>query len=147
MEKVKTVGIWIRVSTEDQIKGESPEHHEKRACFYAESKGWQVKEVYHLEAVSGKSVMNHPGTQRILQDIRTKVEPIVSEDRWDQCNAILDEQGRKNKRSARKAVHLFTGIVFCNCGQKMYVPSNSMKYKIVVIPDNAITEKIKNLEK
>ena len=51
MEKAKPVGIWIRVSTEDQAKGESPEHHEKRARFYAESKGWKVKEVYHLEAV------------------------------------------------------------------------------------------------
>ena len=27
----KRVGIWIRVSTEDQAKGESPEHHEQRA--------------------------------------------------------------------------------------------------------------------
>ena len=25
----KNVGIWIRVSTEDQVKGESPEHHER----------------------------------------------------------------------------------------------------------------------
>ena len=33
--RVKPVGIWIRVSTEDQAKGESPEHHEKRARFYA----------------------------------------------------------------------------------------------------------------
>ena len=28
---VKDVGIWIRVSTEDQAKGESPEHHLERA--------------------------------------------------------------------------------------------------------------------
>lgn len=67
----KTVGIWIRVSTEDQAKGESPEHHERRAGFYAESKGWQVREVYHLEAVSGKSVMGIPETDRMLKDIRT----------------------------------------------------------------------------
>src|SRR5689334_1254829 len=65
------VGIWIRVSTEDQARGESPEHHEKRARYYAESKGWLVKEVYHLEAVSGKSVMDQPETQRMLGDIRT----------------------------------------------------------------------------
>lgn len=45
----KPIGIWIQVSTEDQAKGESPEHHEKRAHFYAESKGWQVKEVYRTE--------------------------------------------------------------------------------------------------
>ena len=66
----KRVGIWIRVSTEDQVKGESPEHHEKRARFYAESKEWKVVEVYHLEAVSGKSVWDHPETQRMLGDVR-----------------------------------------------------------------------------
>lgn len=65
----KAVGIWIRVSTEDQAKGESPEHHEKRARFYAEAKGWHVREVYHLEAVSGKSVMGQPETQRMLEHI------------------------------------------------------------------------------
>lgn len=68
---VKPVGIWIRVSTEDQAQGESPEHHEKRARFYADSKGWKVREVYHLEAVSGKSVMDHPETQRMLQDLKS----------------------------------------------------------------------------
>jgi hypothetical protein len=36
----KSVGIWIGVSTEDQARGESPEHHEKRARIYAEIKGW-----------------------------------------------------------------------------------------------------------
>ena len=71
MEKTKPVGIWIRVSTLDQAKGESPEHHEKRARYYAESKDWNVKEVYHLEATSGKSVMEHPETQKMLEHIKT----------------------------------------------------------------------------
>ncbi|MEW6062301.1 MAG: recombinase family protein, partial [Bacteroidota bacterium] len=71
MGEYKSVGIWIRVSTEDQAKGESPEHHEHRARTYAESKGWNVKEVYHLEAVSGKSVMGHPEAKRMLEHIRS----------------------------------------------------------------------------
>ena len=68
-QDVRQVGIWIRVSTEDQARGESPEHHERRAHAYAESKGWKVREVYHLEAVSGKSVMGHPEAKRMLQHI------------------------------------------------------------------------------
>ena len=67
----KNVGIWIRVSTEDQARGDSPEHHEKRARYYAESKGWNVKEVYHLEAVSGKAVIAHPETQKMLGHIKS----------------------------------------------------------------------------
>src|SRR5882762_3795768 len=69
-ENHKSIGIWIRVSTEDQAKGESPEHHEKRARAYAEAKGWRVAEVYRLEAVSGKSVMSHAEAARMLKAIR-----------------------------------------------------------------------------
>ena len=69
--EIKSVGIWIRVSTEDQVRGESPEHHEQRARAYAELKGWHVAEVYRLDAVSGKSVMGHPIAKRMLADIRT----------------------------------------------------------------------------
>jgi site-specific DNA recombinase len=67
----RSVGIWIRVSTEDQARGESPEHHERRGRYYAEVKGWRVTEVYHLEGVSGKLVSQHPETQRMLADIRS----------------------------------------------------------------------------
>jgi site-specific DNA recombinase len=65
----KRAGIWIRVSTEDQVRGESPETHERRARLYAEAKGWQVVETYRLDAVSGKTVKEHPEAKRMLRDI------------------------------------------------------------------------------
>ena len=66
---LKPVGIWIRVSTEDQAQGDSPEHHEERARSYAKSKGWQVKEVYDLAGQTGKAVMQHPEAKRMMKDI------------------------------------------------------------------------------
>ncbi len=66
----KRVAIWIRVSTEDQAKGESPEHHEHRARAYAEVKGWQVVTLYNLAGVSGKAVMAHPEARRMMEDVK-----------------------------------------------------------------------------
>ncbi len=65
----KPVGIWIRVSTEDQAKSESPEHHETRARAYATSRGWEVTEVYNLAGQSGKAVMQNPEARRMMKDI------------------------------------------------------------------------------
>ena len=68
----KMVGIWIRVSTEDQVRGESPEVHEKRARMYAEARGWRVRVTYKLDAFSGKTVKDHPEAKRLLADIRAR---------------------------------------------------------------------------
>jgi len=65
----KPVGIWIRVSTEDQAKGESPEHHEDRARSYAKSRGWEIKEVYNLAGQSGKAGREHPEAKRMMKDV------------------------------------------------------------------------------
>src|SRR5689334_9198686 len=66
----KFVGIWIRVSTDDQAQGDSPQHHEARARHYAAAKGWDVREVYNLAGVSGKAVSEHPECKRMKEDVR-----------------------------------------------------------------------------
>src|ERR1035437_163476 len=66
----KKVGVWIRVSSDDQAKGESPAHHLDRAKNYAAARDWAVKEVYDLAGVSGKSVTEHPEARRMMEDIK-----------------------------------------------------------------------------
>ncbi|HLP32163.1 MAG TPA: recombinase family protein [Bacteroidia bacterium] len=70
MHTQKSVGLWIRVSTDFQVRDESPEHHEKRGRLYAEAKGWDVKEVYRLDALSGKSILDYSEAKRMLNDIK-----------------------------------------------------------------------------
>jgi len=68
----KDVGIWIRVSSEDQARGESPAHHLERARARAASRGWTVKEVYDLAGISGKSVREHPEARRMMDDVKRR---------------------------------------------------------------------------
>jgi len=72
------VGIWIRVSTEDQARGESPKNHETRARMYAELKNWNVIELYDLSGVSGKSVIDNPEAKRMLADVAAgKIKALI----------------------------------------------------------------------
>lgn len=76
--KRKRIGIWLRVSTEEQVEGESPKHHEERARAFAKAKEWRVVEIYRLDAVSGRSVRDHPEARRMLEDVeRGHIEALV----------------------------------------------------------------------
>lgn len=65
----RSIGIWLRVSTEDQARGESPQHHEARARAYATAKGWTVATIYNLGGWSGKTVKDNPECRRMMHDI------------------------------------------------------------------------------
>jgi len=46
--------------------------------MYAKSKGWKVVEKYDLSGVSGKSIIDHPETKRMLQDVsKKKIEGLI----------------------------------------------------------------------
>ncbi len=78
MKTITDIGIWIRVSTEDQAKGESPEHHEVRARTYAQMKEWNIVTVYDLSGVSGKTVIEHPEAKRMMKDIKSgKIQGLI----------------------------------------------------------------------
>jgi DNA invertase Pin-like site-specific DNA recombinase len=56
----------------------SPDHHERRARLYCEAKGWDVREVYKLDAVSGNSVIEHAEAKRMMADVkRGKITGLV----------------------------------------------------------------------
>ena len=64
-----------------------------------------------------------PKGTRTVNGEEATVQPIVDKDIWKRANNILGGPKR-----AKQAVHLFTGVVRCSCGGKMFVPSNSSKY-------------------
>jgi site-specific DNA recombinase len=70
--EAKEVGIWIRVSSDEQAQGDSPEHHLERGKAYAAARGWTVKEIYDLAGVSGKSVVANAESQRMMRDIKSR---------------------------------------------------------------------------
>ena len=55
-----------------------------------------------------------------------EVEAIVLPEIWEQVSSILGVA-----KPAKQAIQLFVGLIFCGCGGKMVVPSNSPKYVCV----------------
>jgi site-specific DNA recombinase len=63
--------------------------------------------------------------------VYTNVQPLVSEEEWDAANKIFEETARRYtsfKTVPKVGRFLFSGILKCQCGEKLYVaPYPSMK--------------------
>ena len=71
----KHVGIWIRVSTEDQAHGESPEHHERRGDFRGSHTA--PDQLRPLSARSPHDKNNLKSDAALQLPLRTEVENFV----------------------------------------------------------------------
>ena len=63
---------------------------------------------------------------RVVDGRTVEVEPIVSREVWQRVNDILDA-----RRPPKQSIHLFTGVLYCDCGEKMIVPGDATKYVCV----------------
>ncbi|MBI3818850.1 MAG: recombinase family protein [Planctomycetes bacterium] len=65
----------------------------------------------------------HGQTERNASDAGV----VVPDDLADRCRLLLSER-TYGHRPTKKPTHLFSGVTFCGCGEKMYVLSGSSKY-------------------
>lgn len=72
-EEKKIAGLYIRVSTEDQVReGFSLLEQEKRLRARCEYKDYEVYDVYEERGISAKTGNYRPEFVRLLQDVRNK---------------------------------------------------------------------------
>jgi len=78
-EEKKIVGIYIRVSTEDQAReGFSLPEQEKRLKAMCEYKGYEIYKIYKDAGISAKTGNHRPAFEELKEDIRNK-----------KCNTIV----------------------------------------------------------
>ena len=68
---------------------------------------------------------------------------VVSEEVWTRVTASFERRSEdRKKRPGRRSRHLFTGLLRCACGKKMYVPSRSAQYECKACSNNIATDDI-----
>lgn len=111
---------------------EAPIRQRMFQLFLEHQRKKTVAEIINAEGATTRNGSQFSGQTvgRLLTDARVvgrrgEIEPLISQEMFDKCQAILALQKGKAKR---KPAHLFAGLTVCGCGGKMYVPSASHKY-------------------
>lgn len=76
--KVMNAGLYIRVSTERQVKeGYSVAAQKANLSKFAKQQGWNVFDVYADEGISGKNIKDRPEVKRLIRDIKSNNVEVV----------------------------------------------------------------------
>jgi site-specific DNA recombinase len=73
--------------------------------------------------VDGKRVIK-PQEEWVFHE----VEPIISEEIWNQANDIIKQQLASHTQVLNRKAYLFTGYIYCHCGSKMYTHNKTKNY-------------------
>ena len=90
MNEKKIAGLYIRVSTEDQVKeGFSLPEQEKRLKAMCEYKGYEVYKVYKDAGISAKTGNYRPAFEELLEDINNKIDEINKKGNYKMGTIVL----------------------------------------------------------
>lgn len=93
---------------------------------------WTAKGVYRINVWRKKKGSLDAEVKDESEWGMVQCEPAVSESLWNEANQLLEERrSDRKKRPGSRPTHLFGGVVYCHCGQKMYVGPNTPKYVCV----------------
>lgn len=75
---MKNAGLYVRVSTEQQVKeGYSIQAQKENLINFAKEQNWNVFDIYSDEGISGKNVKDRPNVKRLINDIMQKKIDVV----------------------------------------------------------------------
>ena len=76
--KVMNAGLYIRVSTERQVKeGYSVPAQKENLTKFAKQQGWNIFDIYADEGISGKNIKDRPNVKRLFEDIKNNKIDVV----------------------------------------------------------------------
>lgn len=77
--KLINAGLYIRVSTEKQVKeGYSVAAQKTNLSRFAKQQGWNIFDIYCDQGISGKNIKDRPEVKRLIEDIKQRnIEVVV----------------------------------------------------------------------